>query len=142
MRRFGFAIAAIALSSCSGGVADSTTGAVDISNEDRACVDFYRSMQESVEEEQVNYARLAKRIEQFGHADAAVILHDLAEQWEVGYWDVEPGEEAPELAMSAQLAQAGALLGAEGHIRCADLSEAWGIEGYRGEPSDREIFER
>jgi hypothetical protein len=116
VRRFGISIAAIALASCAGGVADSTIGAVDISNEDKACVDFYRSMQESVEEEQLYYVRLAERIEQLGHADAAVILHDLAEQWEIGYWAVKPCEEAPELAMSAQLAETGALLRSEGHI--------------------------
>jgi hypothetical protein len=123
-------------------VADSTIRSTGISDEEMACVDFYRSMQESVEEEPLYYARLADRIEQLGHADAAAILQDLAAQWEVGYWEPEPGEEDPELAMSAQLAEAGTLLGSEGHIRCADLSEAWGVEGYRGEPSDREISER
>lgn len=60
----------------------------------------------------------------------------------LGYWEPEPGEEQPELAMSAQMAEAAALLGSAGHIRCADLSKAWGVEGYRGEPTDREILER
>lgn len=117
-------------------------GPVEASPEDEACLGFYASVYDSTEEEVGYFTRFAHRIEELGHEDAAALLWDLTQQWEVGYWETEPGEEAPELAMSAQLAEAGDMLGAEGHVRCVDLGEVWDIEGYRGEPDPAELMER
>lgn len=103
-----------------------------------ACVDFYRSAQESVEEEAVCMREFADRIAALGHDDAAVVLSDLADQWEVGTW--EAGQD--EVWQSALWAEAGELLGAAGAVRCADLAEWWGIHGYEGEPNPEEMLQR
>jgi len=104
----------------------------------KACVDFYRSAQESVEEEAVYMREFADRMANLDHDDAAVVLSDLADQWEVGTW--EAGQD--EVRQSAQWAEAGELLGAAGAVRCADLAEWWGIDGYVGEPNSEEMLER
>ncbi len=105
---------------------------------DEACVDFYRSAAASVEEEQLYMRRLADRITDLGHVEAAAVLDDLAGQWEVGVWE---GEE-DEVWQSGLWAQAGRLLAEQGAIRCADLAEWWGIDGYEGEPDPEELVRR
>jgi hypothetical protein len=111
---------------------------VEFTEADEACVDFYRSVQESVEEEAVYMREFANRISELGHDEAAVILSDLAGQWEVGTW--EAGQD--EAWQSALWADAGALLGSAGAVRCTDLAEWWGIDGYEGEPDPEEMLER
>lgn len=111
---------------------------VELSEAGDACVEFHRSAAASVEEEQLHMRRLADRIADLGHADAAVILDDLAQQWEVGVWEGEQDE----VWQSGLWAQAGRLLADAGAIRCTDLAEWWGIDGYEGEPDDDELLRR
>jgi hypothetical protein len=118
--------------------ADDYSGPRQFTAADEACVDFYRAAQDSVEEEPVYMRRFAERISELGYTDAGEILTGLADEWDVGIWN----EANPELRMSAQWAEAGALLGSAGAIRCTDLAEWWGIEGYEGEPDPTEMMER
>lgn len=103
-----------------------------------ACVDFYRSVQESVEEEPVYMRAFSDRITALGLEDAAAVLSDLASQWEVGTW----GADEDESVQVVQWAEAGRLLGEAGAIRCADLAEWWGIDGYGGESDPEEMLRR
>ncbi len=135
----GLVVACILLASC--GLADSSAIGVRsavFTEADAACVDFYRSAQTSVEEEAVYMRVFADRIADLGYDDAAVVLSDLADQWEVGVW--EAGQD--EVWQSALWAEAGEMLGAAGAIRCVDLAEWWGIDGYNGEPNPKEMLTR
>lgn len=127
---------------CVGTAGEAPLSDVEMSSEDRACVDFFYSSSTSIEEEPAYFARLAKRIGELGHEQAGMILDDMAHQWEIGHWEPGPGDEQPEEMISGQMAEAGGLLASEGHIRCADLAEFWGIDGYRGQPTDRDLFDR
>jgi hypothetical protein len=111
---------------------------VPMSEADSACVEFFQSVDDSVEEETVYLPVLARRIMEAGHQEAAAILADVAAQFEVGVWEV--GEVEPELLISAQLGQAGSLLLAAGAFRCAALGEIWHIDGYEGEPTPKEML--
>lgn len=111
---------------------------VDFIEAGDACVDFYRSAEASVEEESAYMRRLADRIDELGHAQAALVLNDLAIQWEVGVWEGEQDE----VWQSGLWAEAGRLLADDGAIRCADLAEWWGIDGYEGEPDPDDMLRR
>lgn len=67
-----------------------------------------------------------------------MILDDLASQWEVGIWEGDQDE----VWQSGIWAEAGRLLGEQGAIRCQDLAEWWGIDGYDGEPEPSEMLQR
>lgn len=82
--------------------------------------------------------RFADRITELGYADAGSILSDLADQWDVGVWDGDHDE----VWQSGIWAQAGSLLGLAGAVRCTDLAEWWGIDGYEGEPEPAEMQQR
>lgn len=139
MKRFGISIIGALLAACGSiGGSDPDVVPVEFTEVDEACVDFYRSAQESVEEEPVYMRAFADRIADLGHDAPAAVLSDLADQWEVGVW--EPGED--EVWQSAQWAQAGELLAAAGAVRCADLAEWWGIDGYEGELDPQVMLER
>ena len=103
-----------------------------------ACVDFYRSAATPTIEEATYMRVLADRIAESGHLAAAVVLADLADQWEVGVWEGEQDE----VWQSGLWATAGRLLGDAGELRCADLAESWGIDGYEGEPDPFEMLNR
>jgi len=111
---------------------------VELAEAGDACVEFHRSAAASVEEEQLYMRRLADRIADLGHSEAAVILDDLANQWKSGTWEGEQDE----VWQSGLWAEAGRLLSAEGAIRCADLAEWWGIDGYEGQPGPNELLRR
>lgn len=115
-------------------------GAGDFERADEVCVDFYRSAMESIQEEAVYHRRLADEIIALGHDEAGSILSDLADEWEVGEWSGE-GDET-EVGLSARYAEAGKLLGEAGAVRCIDLAEWWGIDGYEGEPDPDEMLAR
>ena len=136
--RVRLAIAAVLVAACGQEVVEIPfASAADITAEEEACLDFYRSIYASTEEEPVYYRRLAEEIGALGHPEAAAALVDVAEVWE----GEGSGEETEE-SISAQLAEAGGVLADDGNIRCADLAEAWGIDGYDGEPDPQAIFER
>ncbi len=101
-------------------------------------MDFYRSVEESTEEEATYMRVLADRIAEAGHTDAAAVLSDLADQWEVGVWEGEQDE----VWQSGLWAEAGQLLGEAGELRCTDLAEWWGVDGYDGEPDPIEMLNR
>jgi hypothetical protein len=111
---------------------------VQFNEADDACVDFYRSAAESREAEHRFIRRLADRVDSLGHNDAAVILDDLADQWDVGVWEGDQDE----VWQSGLWAHAGRLLADGGAVRCADLAEWWGIDGYEGEPDPGEMLHR
>jgi hypothetical protein len=102
-----------------------------------ACVDFYRAAKESNLEEPIYIRSFADRIEELGLHDAAVVLSDLADQWEVGVWQ---GDEIE--TERAQWVEAGALLAADGATHCADLGEWKGDDEYAGEPDPDQMLER
>jgi hypothetical protein len=141
MRRFapGLLTLAVVLFACgSPALTNSGVQPVEFTEADEACVDFYRAVQESVEEEAVYMREFANRISELGYDEAAVILSDLAGQWEFGTW--EAGQD--EVWQSAIWADAGALLGSAGAVRCTDLAEWWEIDGYQGEPDPKAMLER
>jgi hypothetical protein len=111
---------------------------VELSEAGDACVEFHRSAAASVEEERRYMRRLADRIADLGHQEAAVILDDLARRWETGVWEGEQDE----VWQSGLWAEAGRLLAGAGAIRSADLAQWWGIDGYEGEPDDDELLRR
>ena len=80
---------ALLLASC-GAPAHSTSA--EMTEAEVACVDFYRSVEESTEEEATYMRVLADRIAEAGHPEAAAVLSDLADQWEVGVWEGEQDE--------------------------------------------------
>jgi len=110
---------------------------VEMTDAGQACVDFYRAARDSNLDEPIYIRSFADRIEELGLHDAAVVLSDLADQWEVGVWRGDEIEKE-----KAQWVQAGALLAADGAIHCADLAEWKGDDGYAGEPDPYEMLER
>ncbi len=112
------------------------TSSVEMTDAEAACVSFYRSAEESTEEESTYMRVLADQIAAAGHTEAGVVLSGLADQWEVGTWE---GDEVTQLA---QWAEAGALLAAAGELRCTDLAEWWRIDGYEGQPDPIELLNR
>jgi hypothetical protein len=110
---------------------------VEMTEAGQACVDFYRAHQESNLEEPIYIRSFADRIEELGLHDAAVVLFDLADQWEIGVWQGDEIEKE-----QAQWVEAGALLAADGATHCADLAEWSGDDGYAGEPDPDEMLER
>jgi hypothetical protein len=110
---------------------------VEITAAGQACVDFYRAAQESNLDEPIYIRSFADRIEELGLRDAAVVLSDLADQWEIGVWQGDEIEKE-----KAQWVEAGALLADAGATRCADLAEWKGDDGYAGEPDPDEMLER
>ena len=110
---------------------------VEMTEAGQACVDFYRAAQGSNLEEPIYIRTFADRIEELGLHDAAVVLSDLADQWEIGVWQ---GDEIE--AEKAQWVKAGALLADAGATHCADLAEWKGDDGYEGEPDPGEMLER
>lgn len=137
----GLALAVILLAACAPSTiaqrGDELRVPVPVSEAEQACVDFYQSVEKSFEEESLYFPVLAQRIREAGHEDAAAILDEVAEEFRVGYWE---GPVDFELVVSAQMAQAGRLLLAGGELRCAALGEFWGIDGYEGEPTPREML--
>ena len=130
------ALAIVACGSATSANGDSAGG--QFTEADDACVEFYTAAAASVEEEPLYMRRFADRISELGYVDAGSILSDLADQWDVGVWDGEHDE----VWQSGIWAQAGSLLGAAGAIRCTDLAEWWGIDGYEGEPKQAEMQQR
>lgn len=134
-----FLLLALATVAC--GTTTSTNGGSgrgQFTDADEACVEFYRAAASSLEEEPVYMRRFADRITELGYTDAGSILSSLADQWEVGVWEGEHDE----VWQSAIWAEAGSLLGSAGAVRCADLAEWWGIDGYEGEPEPAEMQQR
>jgi hypothetical protein len=103
----------------------------------QACVDFYKAAQESNLEEPIYVRSFADRIEELGLHDAAVVLSDLSDQWEIGVWQGDEIEKE-----KAQWVEAGALLADVGATHCADLAEWKGDDGYAGEPDPDGMLER
>jgi hypothetical protein len=110
---------------------------VEMTDAGQACVDFYRAAEESNLEEPIYIRSFADRIEELGLHDAAFVLSDLADQWEIGVWQGDEIEEE-----KAQWVEAGALLADAGATHCADLAEWKGDDGYAGEPEPSEMLER
>lgn len=97
----GLFLSTMAPVSCSGALVDTRIGAVQLTDEENACIDSYSSMYESVERRADPLPVLPKRIEHLDHAEAPTILNEIAAQWEVGDWENEPGEERSERTLSA-----------------------------------------
>ncbi len=110
---------------------------VEMTDAGQACVDFYRAHQESNLEDPIYIRSFADRIRELGFDEAAILLSDLADQWEIGVWSGDEIEEE-----RAQWVEAGALLAAGGATHCADLAEWSGDDGYPGEPDPDEMLER
>ena len=125
--------AAMLLASCGEPAESSSVGMTDA---EVACVSFYRSVEESTEEEPTYMRAFADQIVAAGHREAGLVLSDLAGQWEAGTWE---GDEVTQLA---QWAEVGALLASAGELRCTDLAEWWRIDGYPGQPDPIEILNR
>ncbi len=125
--------AALLLGSCGEPV---ETPSMTITDAEAACVSFYRSAEESTEDEATYMRVLADQIAAAGHKEAGLVLSDLADQWEAGTW------EGDEITQLAQWAEAGALLAGAGELRCTDLAEWWRIDGYEGQPDPIELLNR